>query len=150
PGAMLRNRNLKFICRPVHLRGENAAMPFTSALRPGQVLEIPIAHAEGNYCADPATLEQLRAHQQIVFRYCTPGGELAEEANPNGSMDFIAGITNRAGNVLGMMPHPERACDALLGSTDGRHIFQSLINAVTNGAVTRGGVRAAEAGALAR
>ena len=132
-GAMLRNRNLKFNCRPVHIRVENVDTPFTNALRPGQVLEIPIAHAEGNYYADEGTVEQLMNRRQIVFRYCRADGELAEDANPNGSLHFIAGITNRAGNVMGMMPHPERACDALLGSTDGRYIFQSLVNAVAGG-----------------
>ena len=132
-GAMLRNRNLKFISRPVHIRVENVDTPFTNALRPGQVLEIPIAHAEGNYYADAALLEQLIDRRQIVFRYCRADGELAEDANPNGSLHFIAGITNRAGNVMGMMPHPERACDALLGPTDGRYIFQSLVNAVAGG-----------------
>jgi phosphoribosylformylglycinamidine synthase len=130
-GAMLRNRNLKFNCRKVYLRVENVDTPFTNALRPGQVLAIPIAHADGNYFADPPTIEQLMERRQIVFRYCRPDGSLADDANPNGSLHFIAGITNRAGNVMGMMPHPERACDALLGSTDGRYIFQSLINAVS-------------------
>lgn len=132
-GAMLRNRGLKFICRTVHLRVENVNTPFTNALRPGQVLEIPIAHMEGNYYADAPTLEKLESRGQIVFRYCNANGELVDEANPNGSLHYIAGISNRAGNVLGMMPHPERACDPLLGSTDGRYIFQSLVNAVAAG-----------------
>jgi phosphoribosylformylglycinamidine synthase len=132
-GAMLRNRNLKFICKMMHLRVENVDTPFTNALRPGQVLDIPIAHAEGSYYADAATLEKLESRRQVVFRYCRPGGELTDDANANGSVNFIAGITNRAGNVMGMMPHPERACDALLGSTDGRYIFQSLVNAVAGG-----------------
>jgi phosphoribosylformylglycinamidine synthase len=130
PGAMLRNRDLKFICRPVHLRVENVDTPFTNALRPRQVLQLPIAHMEGNYFADAATLDQLERSGQIVFRYCEPSGELSEEGNPNGSAHFIAGITNTAGNVLGMMPHPERVCDPLLGSTDGLGIFQSLVNTV--------------------
>ena len=133
PGAMLRNRNLKFACRPVHIRVENADTPFTNALRPGQVLQIPIAHAEGNYYADRETIENLTDRRQIAFRYCRADGTLADDANPNGSLHYIAGITNRAGNVLGMMPHPERASDALLGSTDGRYIFQSLVNAVAGG-----------------
>jgi len=132
-GAMLRNRNLKFICKMMHLRVENVDTPFTNALRPGQVLDIPIAHAEGNYYADVATLHKLESRRQVVFRYCQSDGKLADDANANGSVNFIAGITNRAGNVMGMMPHPERACDALLGSTDGRYIFQSLINAVAGG-----------------
>jgi phosphoribosylformylglycinamidine synthase len=129
-GAMLRNRGLKFISRPVHIRVENTETPFTNALRPGQVLEIPIAHVEGNYHVDAPVLEQLNDRRQVVFRYCRPDGELSDDANPNGSLQCIAGITNRAGNVMGMMPHPERACDALLGSTDGRYIFQSLVNAL--------------------
>ena len=127
PGAMLRNRGLKFICRPVHLRVENTETPFTNACRPGQVLEVPIAHMEGNYYADAATLEELERSGQVVFRYATPEGELTDAANPNGSFHNIAGITNRAGNVLGMMPHPERASDALLGSRDGLLVFQSLV-----------------------
>ena len=135
-GAMLRNRNLKFNCRNVHLRVENVDTPFTNALRPGQVLEIPIAHAEGNYYADPATIDQLMERRQIIFRYCRPDGSLADDANPNGSLHFIAAISNRAGNVMGMMPHPERASDALLGSTDGRYVFQSLVNAVAGTAGT--------------
>ena len=130
PGAMLRNRDLKFICRFVHIRVENTQTPFTKACRPGQVLRIPIAHMEGNYFADPETLADLENSGQVVFRYCTPVGELSDAANPNGSLHQIAGITNREGNVLGMMPHPERASDALLGSTDGRVIFQSLVNAI--------------------
>jgi len=132
-GAMLRNRNLKFICKMMHLRIENVDTPFTNALRPGQVLDIPIAHAEGNYYADAATLHKLESRRQVVFRYCQPDGKLVDDANANGSVNFIAGITNRAGNVMGMMPHPERACDALLGSTDGRYIFQSIVNAVAGG-----------------
>ena len=130
PGAMLRNRDLKFICRFVHMRVENTLTPFTNACRPGQVLRIPIAHMEGNYFADPGTLAALESAGQVVFRYCAPDGELSDASNPNGSLRHIAGITNREGNVLGMMPHPERASDALLGSTDGRVIFQSLINAI--------------------
>ena len=133
PGAMLRNRGLKFICRPVHLRVENTETPFTNACRPGQVLEVPIAHMEGNYYADAATLEELERNRQVVFRYATPEGELTDAANPNGSLHNIAGITNRAGNVLGLMPHPERASDALLGSRDGLFIFQSLVHAVAAG-----------------
>ena len=129
PGAMLRNRSLKFICRPVHIRVEKAATAFTNACHKGQVLEIPIAHAEGNYFADAEILENLERHGQVIFRYCRPDGEITDDANPNGSLHNIAGISNRAGNVLGMMPHPERASDALLGSTDGRFLFQSLVNA---------------------
>ena len=131
PGAMLRNRGLQFICRPVHLRVENAQTPFSNACRPGQVLEVPIAHGEGNYFADSATVNELESAGRVVFRYCTAGGEVTDAANPNGSVNNIAGITNREGNVLGMMPHPERASDPLLGLTDGRLIFQSLVSAVS-------------------
>ena len=127
PGAMLRNRGLKFICRPVHLRVENTDTPFTCACLPGQVLEVPIAHMEGNYYTDEAALGELEHNRQVVFRYATPGGEITDAANPNGSLGNIAGIRNREGNVLGMMPHPERASDALLGSRDGLLVFQSLV-----------------------
>ena len=127
PGAMLRNRGLKFICRPVHIRVENTDTPFTNACRPGQVLGVPIAHLEGNYYTDEATIVELERNCQVVFRYATPGGEITDAANPNGSLRNIAGITNREGNVLGMMPHPERASDALLGSRDGLLVFQSLV-----------------------
>ena len=127
PGAMLQNKNLKFVCRQVHLRVENASLPFTAACRPGQVLRIPIAHGEGNYFADPETLRELRDGNRVVFRYVTPEGETAPEGNPNGSVDDIAGIINREGNVLGLMPHPERASDPLLGSADGLWIFRSLV-----------------------
>ena len=133
PGAMLRNRGLQFICRPVHIRVENAETASTNACRRGQVLQIPIAHMEGNYYADPATLETLEAAGQVVFRYCRPDGSLSEDSNPNGSIHNIAGISNRKGNVLGMMPHPERASDLLLGSSDGRFIIRSLIHSVRRG-----------------
>lgn len=127
PGAMLRNRGLNFICRPVHLRVENPSLAFTCAARKGQVLNIPIAHAEGNYFADKGTLAELERQGRIVFRYCTPQGEVTAEANPNGSISNIAGIVNEGGNVLGMMPHPERASNAALGSADGLVIFRSLV-----------------------
>ncbi len=133
PGAMRVNRDLKFICRSVHIRVENAHTAFSNACHAGQVLEIPIAHMEGNYYADAATLDALEKAGQVVFRYSSPRGEVSDEANPNGSLHNIAGISNREGNILGMMPHPERASDALLGSTDGRFIFQSLINTVLAG-----------------
>ncbi len=134
PGAMLRNRGLQFICRPVHLRVEQTSTPFSNACRKGQVLTIPIAHGEGNYYADAATLDELERTGRVVFRYCSADGEVTDAANPNGSLHNIAGISSREGNVLGMMPHPERASDALLGLTDGRFIFQSLVNAVEHGA----------------
>jgi len=132
PGAMLRNRSLHFICKDVYVRVENAATPFTNACKPGQVLKIPIAHAEGNYYTDPVTLAGLQANAQVVFRYCTADGNVTPEANPNGSLDNIAGIRNAEGNVLGMMPHPERCAEDLLGNEDGRIIFQSMIQSLKN------------------
>ena len=136
PGAMLRNRSLSFICRDVHLRVENAVMPFTSRCKPGQVLTLPIAHAEGNYYADPATLSSLKTKNQVIFRYCTPDGTVTPEANPNGSFDNIAGIVNADGNVLGMMPHPERCAEALLGNEDGRLLLLSLLDSLKSGRLT--------------
>ena len=130
PGAMLRNRSLHFICKDVYVRVENAATPFTNACRPGHVLKIPIAHAEGNYYTDPVTLAGLQANAQIVFRYCDADGRVTPEANPNGSLDNIAGIRNDKGNVLGMMPHPERCAEHVLGNEDGRVIFQSMIESL--------------------
>ena len=127
PGAFVRNRSLKFICRPVHLRVETTETPFTNVCRRGQVLEIPIAHGDGNYVVDPDTLSEIEQQNRIVFRYSTPVGELRDEANPNGSTDAIAGVLNRERNVLGMMPHPERASELLMGSVDGRLIFQSMV-----------------------
>lgn len=135
PGAMLRNRSLHFICKDVYIRVENAATPFTNACTPGQVLKIPIAHADGNYYTDPVMLAGLQANAQVVFRYCTNDGKVTPEANPNGSLDNIAGIRNAAGNVLGMMPHPERCAEDVLGSEDGRVIFASMIEALKNAKV---------------
>ncbi|HET9136745.1 MAG TPA: phosphoribosylformylglycinamidine synthase subunit PurQ [Candidatus Kapabacteria bacterium] len=126
PGVLVRNSRLKFECKQVHLRTENTNTRFTSAMEPAQVLTIPIAHGEGNYIAEPSVIEDLEAHGQIIFRYSTPEGVITDEANPNGSINNIAGIINRNGNVMGMMPHPERACDALLGSADGLGVFKSL------------------------
>lgn len=130
PGAMLRNKDLKFLCQPVHIRVENARTDFTRAARKGQVLRIPIAHFDGNYYAPPRVLAELERRGQVVFRYCDPEGRLTEEANVNGSLHAIAGIMNREGNVLGMMPHPERVSEAVLGGTDGRVIFESLIQSL--------------------
>jgi len=130
PGAMLRNRSLSFICRDVCVKVENAATPFTGCCESGQVLKIPIAHAEGNYYTDPVTLAALQANAQIVFRYCTPEGRVTPESNPNGSLDNIAGIRNAEGNVLGMMPHPERSAEDALGNDDGRLIFLSMLDAL--------------------
>ncbi|HUT73379.1 MAG TPA: phosphoribosylformylglycinamidine synthase subunit PurQ [Armatimonadota bacterium] len=130
PGAMRRNQNQKFICKHLHLRLEQPRTPFTGAGREGQVLRIPIAHGEGNYYADTGTLRRLRDNGQIVFRYCRPDGRVTVDANPNGSMDNIAGICNEGRNVLGMMPHPERCAEAILGASDGRVIFESILQAL--------------------
>ena len=127
PGVLMRNSHLEYRCQRVHLKVENAALPFTTGCHHGQVLRIPISHYEGNYYADEATLRRLEANNQIVFRYCTPTGEVTSEANPNGSLHNIAGIVNEQGNVLGMMPHPERAAEEILGGIDGRIIFESLL-----------------------
>jgi phosphoribosylformylglycinamidine synthase I len=127
PGAMLRNRSLHFICRDVSVRVENAATPFTGGCKPGQVLKMPIAHADGNYYTDPVTLAGLQANAQVIFRYCDQDGKVTPEVNLNGSLDSIAGIRNAAGNVLGMMPHPERCAEAVLGNEDGRLILASMV-----------------------
>ncbi len=131
PGAMLRNRTLQFRCTTVHLRVESTRTPFTRTLREGQVLRMPIAHGEGNYYAPPALLTHLDEAGQVVFRYCDADGKLNDEANPNGSVGHIAGVCNAAGSVVGLMPHPERASEALLGSTDGRRLFESLLADLT-------------------
>ncbi len=130
PGALLRNRDLKFICEHVHICVERADTPFTSAYQRGQVLSIPIAHGEGNYFCDPATLGELESEGRIIFRYCDAGGNVTDEANPNGSLNNIAGICNRERNVMGLMPHPERASESLLGSSDGREIFLSMADSL--------------------
>lgn len=130
PGVLMRNRGLHFICRHVDLRVENSNTPFTNLVDSEKVLSIPVAHAEGNYTCDDATFNELEENGQIVFRYCTPEGEVTDDANPNGARSNIAGICNRERNVLGMMPHPERACEELLGSNDGRDIFRSLANTI--------------------
>jgi len=134
PGAMLRNQGLRFLCRYVHLRVETANTPFSCAARRGQIFKIPIAHMEGNYFCDEAKLAELERNDQIVLRYTTPEGRLQESANPNGSLNAIAGICNRERNVFGMMPHPERAVEAPLGSADGLVIFQSMIQSLTQSA----------------
>jgi phosphoribosylformylglycinamidine synthase I len=130
PGAMLRNKNLKFLCQHVHLRTENPHTPFTNRAKKGDVLKIPIAHFDGNYFVESGALKKLQQNDQIIFRYCEPDGQLTEKANVNGSMDCIAGLMNTEGNVLGMMPHPERASEAILGSEDGRIIFESIIQSL--------------------
>jgi phosphoribosylformylglycinamidine synthase len=129
PGVMLRNTSLNFICRDVYVKVENAATRFTNRCESGQVLKIPIAHADGNYYTDPVTLGGIKANAQVIFRYCTAEGKVTPEANPNGSLDNIAGIMNADGNVLGMMPHPERSAEAVLGNDDGRLIFLSMLSA---------------------
>jgi phosphoribosylformylglycinamidine synthase len=128
PGAMLVNRSLQFVCKTVNLKTENNSLPFTNKLAKGQTIRIPIAHKEGNYYADPLTIKELENSGRVVFRYCDADGRADEVANPNGSINNIAGITNKKGNVLGMMPHPERAMEDLLGSADGTLIFNSIKN----------------------
>jgi phosphoribosylformylglycinamidine synthase subunit PurQ / glutaminase len=155
PGAMLRNQKLRFLCRQVHVRVENTATPFTTAARQGQVLKIPIAHMEGNYFCDPSTLAELERNRQVVFRYVpAPQGLATEsngsgpqsddpfaaddsEANPNGSLAAIAGICNRERNVVGLMPHPERAVELALGSSDGLVIFRSMVESFSRRAAER-------------
>ena len=130
PGALIRNKNLHFICKYVNLKVENNRTPFTSEIDSNDVLSIPIAHAEGNYVCDDETYNALEENDQIVFRYCDEAGEVTEESNPNGARANIAGICNVDRNVLGMMPHPERACENILGSNDGRNIFRSLTKTI--------------------
>ncbi len=129
PGVLMRNESLQFRCQDVHLRVENVETPFTRLCRPRQVLRVPISHGEGRYYADEATLDELEANGRVAFRYCTPEGELTPEANPNGSLRNIAGIVNERGNVLGMMPHPERASEPLMGGSDGLVLWRSVIEA---------------------
>ncbi|HEX6588366.1 MAG TPA: phosphoribosylformylglycinamidine synthase subunit PurQ [Longimicrobiales bacterium] len=130
PGALIRNDVLKFRSRWIHMRVENTDTPYTSAYTKGEVLRIPIAHGEGNYVADAGTLEELEKRGQVVFRYCDADGNVTPESNPNGSTANIAGIVNEGRNVIGLMPHPERAVEAVLGGTDGIGLFDSLRNAV--------------------
>jgi phosphoribosylformylglycinamidine synthase I len=131
PGALLRNASLSFIAETVRLRVESTESLFTSDYESGQLLHIPIAHGEGRYTADQSTLDRLDGEGRVLFRYVGPGGEVSEASNPNGSMRSIAGIVSEGGNVLGMMPHPERAVDPLLGSTDGLALFESLLSRVS-------------------
>jgi phosphoribosylformylglycinamidine synthase I len=130
PGAMLRNRSLKYRCEHLYLRVEQTDTPFTSAARPGQILRIPIGHGEGNYYAPPDLLKRLEDNRRVVLRYTDPAGTIAEPWNPNGSVNAIASICNERRNVVGMMPHPERACEPLLGGVDGRMIFESIVSAM--------------------
>jgi len=126
PGALLKNQNIRFVCQQVFLRVENRSTSFTNANKLRRPLKIPIAHGEGNYFIEAAGLEELRANHQVIFRYVDEQNNVNAEANPNGSIDNIAGIINKEGNILGMMPHPERAVETMLGSSDGRIIFESL------------------------
>ena len=131
PGALMRNAGLKYICKQVHLRVETTASQFTSLLNPGEVLQIPIGHMEGNYYCDAETLRELESEDRIAFRYATPEGQITAAGNPNGSLGNIAGVLNKGRNVLGMMPHPDRSSEKLLGSADGLRIFESMLaNAV--------------------
>ncbi|HSV32030.1 MAG TPA: phosphoribosylformylglycinamidine synthase subunit PurQ [Atribacteraceae bacterium] len=128
PGALLPNRQGLFICRPAHLRVENINTPFTNLFVPGEVVSIPIAHQQGNYFVSRETLAGLERNGHVLFRYCGPDGQIADRWNPNGSMSAAAGILSREGNILGMMPHPERSSEDILGSRDGRRVFLSIIN----------------------
>ncbi len=130
PGALMRNSSQRYICKQVHLRTETASSPFTHGIAPGEVLQMPIGHMEGNYFCDDATLATLRDRDRIAFSYSVPTGEITGTANPNGSLDNIAGILSEGRNVLGMMPHPDRSSESLLGSADGLRIFQSMATAL--------------------
>lgn len=142
PGAMLQNASLRFICRWVNVRVESNRTPCTAGLQVGEVLRLPIAHHEGSYFVDAATLAAMEARQQIVLRYCTPDGTISSAANPNGSVSSVAGVCNEAGNVFGLMPHPERCAEAILGGEDGLRLFHSLISHV-HGAASGSGTAVA-------
>ena len=137
PGVLMRNDSMQYRCQTVNLRIETTATPYTSAGTTGQVLQVPIGHAEGNYYVDPETLARLNAEDRVVFRYCTPAGEVTPAANPNGASENIAGIVNEERNVLGLMPHPERASEALMGGEDGLVIWQSMLAHAAPAAATR-------------
>ena len=132
PGALMRNVGLKYVCKPVLVRVENGGTPFTNTCAEREVLTIPIGHMEGNYFCDEATLAALHRDNRVVFRYCSPSGETSTESNPNGSLDNIAGICSPGGNVVGMMPHPERSAEPELGGTDGMKIFGSMVGALSH------------------
>jgi phosphoribosylformylglycinamidine synthase len=132
PGVLLKNISLNFVCKDVYLSVENADSNFTRGIEDRNVLKIPIAHGEGNYFADDNTLNELKDNNQIVFKYCSDKGKITEDDNPNGSVENIAGIINKNGNVLGMMPHPERCCDPVLKKTDGQLIFNAIANNIFN------------------
>ena len=129
PGALQKNRHLKFLCKDVYIRVENEKTPFTNLFKKGQALKVPIAHFEGNYTADKAAIEKLNKKKQVVFRYCSKDGSVLDKYNPNGSIENIAGICNEERNVLGMMPHPERVSEAVLGGEDGLSLFKSILKA---------------------
>jgi phosphoribosylformylglycinamidine synthase subunit PurQ / glutaminase len=130
PGVLMRNEHLRFVCRDVYLRTENIDTPFTNQFESGEVMRVPVAHGDGNYFADDRTLDELEANGQVVFRYCDADGRITPEANPNGAARNIAGICNRERNVLGMMPHPERCSEEILGNRDGFKVFESIANAL--------------------
>ena len=130
PGALMRNAGLKYVCKPVQVRVETTNSSFTNACTKGEILTIPIGHMEGNYFCDDATLAELKRDDRMIFRYCTPQGEISKKANPNGSLENIAGICSPGRNVLGMMPHPERSSEPVLGCVDGFKIFESLVGAL--------------------
>ena len=132
PGIMIRNESLNFVCKDIYLKIENNKTAFTEGINGSKSLKIPIAHGEGNYFTDKETLDEIEANKQIVFRYCSSNGTISEMNNPNGSINNIAGIINKNGNVLGMMPHPERSSDPVLGKTDGSFIFKALANNIFN------------------
>jgi phosphoribosylformylglycinamidine synthase len=137
PGAMLRNRDLKFHCEHVRIRVEQTDTPFTSRASKGQVLRIPIAHGEGNYYADPAVANELETSGRVIFRYCDERGDVTDAANPNGALHSIAGICNEQRNIVGLMPHPERACEPALGSADGLVLFESVVSQLAGHGVYR-------------
>jgi len=130
PGALIPNKQLKFVCKPVYLKVENDQTPFTKTLKRGQVIKIPIAHHDGNFYAPPEQLEEIERNGQVVLRYSSPEGEVSQEYNPNGSLNNIAGIVNKGGNVFGLMPHPERISEKTLGGEDGLHIWRGIIESL--------------------
>lgn len=138
PGALQKNKHLKFLCKDVYIRVESTRTSFTNSCKKGQVLRIPIAHFDGNYTADQATLSKLNKNKQIIFRYCSKNGTISSNSNPNGSQENISGICNEARNVLGMMPHPERSAESILGSIDGKYIMTNLIHIPKNHALHYG------------
>ena len=138
PGTLMRNSHLKFVCADVHLKVETSQSLFTNRYQEGQVIRVPVAHAEGNYFADDETLKRIEDRGQVAFRYCAPDGTVDGTGNPNGSVHDIAGVFNEKRTVLGLMPHPERACESALGSADGLVMFESVVRAVSSGAYTAG------------